>query len=118
VEGLAPGQQSAIAARLPLEQRLDVYHDVYVRSGHPKTMLTPAFDGSGEAGFDAVMSRIRDRQSFNEFFWIVHWLGLNGEIDVCEPRFFEPLKQKADRYNVVDRDHPVPVSFGRCELIL
>ena len=117
IRHLDPDAAVAALRHRPLAERLDAYHDTFVRSGHPRTTLTRAFDGSGEAGFDAVMSRIQDRQSFNEYFWIIHHLGLN-ELDVCEPRLFEPLGEKVARYGFSSSDHPVPISFGHCAVIL
>ena len=105
-------------ARMSIEQRLDVYHDVYVRSGHPRTMLRQAFEGTGEAGFEAIMARMSDRRSFIEHFWIIHWMSLTDEIDVCDPRYFGPLSEKSRLFHTGDPKHPVPVEFGGCELIL
>ena len=117
VEDLSGDEREAAAARLPLEQRLDVYHDVYIRSGHPRTMLTRAFDGTGEAGFNAVLGRMTDRFSFNEYFWIVHWMHLNGDLDICRPEYFDRLSEKARAFDRSDPRHPVPIRFGDCVLI-
>ena len=118
VEGLSSTAQVDAMMRLPLEQRLDIYHDVYVRSGHPRTMLTRGFEGSGEAGFDAALARMIDRSSFNEYFWIIHWLSLNGEVDVCDPGRFGSLSEKAQLFHIADPKHPVPIQFNGCVLPL
>lgn len=118
VRDLDDEAQIAAMQRMPLEQRLNVYHDVYVRSGHPRTMLTEGFEGTGAAGFDAVIARMTDRASFNEYFWIIYWMSLRGELDVCEPHRIGRLDEKAQRFHVGDRTHPVPIDFGRCEFSL
>ncbi|MDO9077852.1 MAG: hypothetical protein Q7U72_10435 [Brevundimonas sp.] len=118
VEGLSSSGQTDVMKRIPLEERLDIYHDVYIRSGHPRTMLTRGFEGSGEAGFDAALGRMVDRSSFNEYFWIIHSLSLDGEVDVCDPRRLGALSEKAVRFKVGDPRHPVPINFGVCALIL
>lgn len=118
VEGLPPDEQSVVVARLPLEQRLDLYHDVYVRSGHPRRMLSSAFEGTGEAGVEAVLARMTSRSSFNEYFWIIHWMGIGEEVDVCSPHIFGPLSEKARQFHVPDPEHPVPIQFDGCVLPL
>lgn len=118
VEGLSGEARTDAMKRLPLEQRLDIYHDVYIRSGHPRTRLMWGFDGSGQPGFDAVMGRMVDRSSFNEYFWILHWLSLKGDVDVCEPRNFGRLSASAERFDDVNPQHPVPIDFGACTLTL
>jgi hypothetical protein len=118
VQGLSSSEQVDAMMRLPLDQRLDIYHDVYARSGHPKTMLTWGFDGSGEAGFDAALGRMIDRSSFNEYFWIIHWLSLNGEVDVCDSSRLDALAEKARRFRIADPKHPVPIQFDGCVLPL
>lgn len=118
IEGLPSDEQSAIAATLTLEQRLDAYHDVYVRSGHPRTMLREPFEGSGEAGIQAVLARMTSNASFNEYFWIIHWLEIRGEVDICAPHIFDRLTEKALQFDVRDPKHPVPIEFDGCVLPL
>ena len=118
VEGLPWGERDAILMRLPVERRLDAYHDVYVRSGHPRMMLTNIFEGSAEATFDAAMARMIDPSSFIEYFWIIHYLALNDGLDVCDPARFGPLSEKASRFQIADPKHPVPIQFNGCVLPL
>lgn len=118
VEGLPWAERDAALMRLSVEQRLDAYHDVYVRSGHPRTMLTHVFEGSAEATFDAAMARMTDPPSFNEYFWIIHHLALSDGLDVCDPRRFGPLSEKAQRFHIADPKRPVPIQFNGCVLPL
>ncbi len=118
MQELPAGRQDDFLRGLTVEERLDVYHDVYVRSGHPKVPMSWIFEGSGDEAFDRVMARMTDRSSFQEYFWIIHWLGISGELDICAPRYFQSLKAKVDEFATPDRNHPVPVSFGNCEVVL
>ncbi|RZJ17037.1 MAG: hypothetical protein EON91_10775 [Brevundimonas sp.] len=115
--GLPPKAQDELWRTLTIEQRLDVYHDVYIRSGHPRIMRADLFEGTGEPGFDAAMARMTDAGSFNEYFWIASRLG-QGEVDICSPPFFEQLQDKVKRYGRGDPAHPVPIRFDRCEVVL
>lgn len=81
-------------------------------------MLIEAFDGTGEAGVKAALARMTDRASFNEYFWIIHWLGLRAEVDVCSPHIFDPLSAKAQKFSIGDPKHPVPIEFEGCVLQL
>ncbi len=103
---------------MPIPDRLDAYHDVYVRSGHPRTMLTEAFVGTGAEGFDLAIERMTDPRSFIEHFWIIHSMGLRREVDVCAPRFRVPLAAKLAEHHSADPDHPVVVEFDGCELVI
>lgn len=118
VEGLDYAERDAALMRMSVEQRLDAYHDVYVRSGHPKRMLTGLFEGTGEAGVEAAMARMTDRSSFNEYFGIIHVMGLRDEVDICQSRIFNRLAEKARQFRVVDPEHPIPVEFDGCVLPL
>lgn len=118
MQELPQGEQNAFLRGLTVEERLDAYHDVYVRSGHPKIMRSRIFEGAGEEAFDAVIGRMTDRSSFHEYFWIINWLGKSGELDICAPRYFQPLSAKVDEFATPDRNHPVPISFGDCEVVL
>ncbi len=118
VEGLSWAERDAVLMRMPVEQRLDAYHDFYVRSGHPKMMLRRIFEGSAETTFDAVMVRMIDPSSFIEYFWIIHHLALRDELDVCETGRFGLLSEKARRLHIVNPKHPVPIQFDGCILPL
>ena len=118
VEGLPWAERDEALKRMSVEQRLDAYHDVYVRSGHPRTMLTSIFEGSAEATFEAAIARMIDQSSFIEYFWVIHHLALSDGLDVCDPRRFGPLSEKARRFHIADPQHPVPIQFDGCVLPL
>lgn len=118
VEGLPSTERDVVLMAMSVDERLDAYHDVYIRSGHPRRMLTPIFKGSAEATFDAAMARMTDQASFIEYFWIIHYLALNDGLDVCDSRRFGPLSEKALRFHIADPKHPVPIQFDGCVLPL
>lgn len=118
IKSLPPEDQERALLSLPIPDRLDAYHDVYIRSGHPRTILTEAFMGTGAEGFDLTLERMTDPRSFIEHFWIIQAMGLRREIDVCAPRFMIPLAAKLAEHHKVDPDHPVVVEFDGCELVI
>lgn len=111
-------QQEEFLRGLSVEQRLDAYHDVYVRSGHPRIPMSWIFEGDGDEAFDAALARMTDPSSFHEYFWIINWLGKSGDLSICAPRYFQPLAAKVDAFATPDPKHPVRINFGTCEVVL
>jgi len=113
--GLPVAERDAYLKSLSVEQRLDVYHDSYIRIVHPRYRRVDLFEGTGSAGFDAALARIVDRRSFEEYFAIAAWLARNGEVDVCDHSVVGRLKDKVDRFGWAGRDLLATIPIDRCK---
>lgn len=110
------GDQLAFAEALPLERRLDLYHAVHSERRHPRdSSLSGAFIGSGQAGYDAALKRMISRDTFYSYVWVLKAVDRGGPLDLCEPRYMEPIRRRATEVGLRARDL-TGITFTRCTL--
>lgn len=116
LHALAGQEQLAYARALPLEERLDLYHELYVVKGHPRNnSLAIVFDDSGQAGYDAVMRRITSRNAFYEYVWVLKAVDRGGLLDLCGSRYMGQILRRATDVGLRARDL-THITFRRCAL--
>lgn len=108
---------AAFAGTLPTQDRLDLYDEVYERSGHPPdTILARAFENENLATLDAVLSRTRTDADFVRYLPIMLAIGRSGSVDLCEDRNRSLILSKAEQVQL-DRRLIASVDLGDCYLM-
>lgn len=108
--------QIAHVRALPLEERLDLYHEIYSRRRHPRdSSLSIAFDQSGQAGFDAALRRITDGRSFHAYVWVLKAVDQGGSPDLCEPAYRDQILRRAADVGLRSQDLTY-ITLRRCAL--
>lgn len=113
---LAGQEQLAYARALPLEERLDLYHELYSAGRHPRdSSLSIVFDDSGQAGLDAAMRRISSRNTFYEYVWVLKALDRGSSLNLCEPRHLGLILHRVTAIGLrrADLSH---ITFRECKL--
>jgi hypothetical protein len=111
------GDQLAFAEALPLERRLDLHHALYSERRHPRdSSLSTAFNGSGQAGYDAALNRIVSRDTFFSYIWVLKAVDRGGPLDLCEPRYMQPIQRRAKDAGLLPQDL-TGITFRRCALV-
>lgn len=103
------------AGALPLEERLDLYDEVYRNSGHPKeTSLADAFAKGGAQVLREVLLRITSKRDFDEYLRILYVLD-QADWSVCERPAIGEIRSVARRVGI-ELSNGRMINFGRCHL--
>ena len=69
---------------LPLQDRVDLYSEIYDSSSHPRdSSLSIVFRGDGYSVANYVLSRISDQRDFIKYIWIIKSMDQSGSINAC-----------------------------------
>lgn len=83
---LPPEQWVQFASQLPVEQRLNLYEEVYDRSSHPPDVrLSPAFVDDPEDAYVEVARRLETSDSPDRYYPILFEIENASHETMCQP---------------------------------